>query len=148
VDVKLQTSSGGVVYRRNGELQICLIKPTGRRLWALPKGSIEAGETPPVTAAREIREETGIVGAVEDALGAIDYWFYSRDDKTRVHKTVHFFVVRAIGGDTADHDHEVSDAQWFTVARALEKMTYPNEREMVRKALSLLDGERAASTTR
>jgi ADP-ribose pyrophosphatase YjhB (NUDIX family) len=129
------------VVVRSGEsgVEICLIKPAGRSVWALPKGWVEPGETHEVAALREVREETGMEGKIEADLGTIEYWFYSRGDQSRVHKIVHFYLVRAGGGDTARHDHEVAEATWFTVDGALDHMTYPNERQVVRKALALLD---------
>ena len=138
-EVRHRTSSGGVVVRDEDGLQLCLINPRGRNSWALPKGWIEPGETPEVAALREVREETGLDGALEDELGTIEYWFYSRDEHVRVHKTVHFFLVRYTGGDTADHDHEVSEARWLPVERALDVMTYPNEREIVRRAIAIVE---------
>ena len=65
----------------------------GRLLWSLPKGHIEAGETPEDTAVREVAEETGIIGEVVAPLGIIDFWFVA--DGRRVHKTVHHFLLRA-----------------------------------------------------
>src|SRR3712207_7518516 len=69
----------------------------GRLLWSLPKGHIEEGETPEDTAVREVAEETGIIGEVLAPLGIIDFWFVA--EGRRVHKTVHHFLLRAIGGD-------------------------------------------------
>jgi 8-oxo-dGTP pyrophosphatase MutT (NUDIX family) len=137
VQVRRQASAGGVIVRTGaaGEVELCVINPVGRSVWALPKGGIEPGETDEAAALREVREETGIEGVILDDLGIIDYWFYSRSDDTRVHKTVHFFLMRATGGDTSRHDHEVSDARWLTVDGALDRMTYPNERQMVRLAV-------------
>ena len=133
-----KTSAGGVVVRTNGETQICLIRPTGRTVWGLPKGGIETGETPPQAAVREVAEETGIEGVVDVELGSIDYTFYSREEGGRIHKTVHYFLMHATGGDTANHDHEVSEARWVRLREALRLMTYPNEREMVRRAADAL----------
>ena len=119
-------------------LEVCLINPIGRRVWGLPKGGVEPGETPAQAALREIAEETGQSGVVEGELGSIDYWFYARDRGGRIHKTVHYFLVRATGGSTDAHDHEVREARWVEVGEALGLMTYPNEREMVRKAAAAL----------
>jgi len=135
--------------RKDDRLEVCLINPTGRRVWGLPKGGVEPGETPAETAVREVAEETGISGVVERELGSIDYWFYARDRGGRIHKTVHYFLVRATGGSTAAHDHEVEEARWLAARDALALMTYPNEREMVRRAAAALgedlDGEAAAT---
>lgn len=133
-----RTSAGGVVVKEGDGLEVCLIRPAGRSVWGLPKGGVEPGESYAETAAREVAEETGIEGVVEDEIGAIDYTFYSRQDGGRIHKTVHYFVVRAVGGDTAHHDHEVSEARWMTVDDALSAMTYPNERQIVRQAAEVV----------
>jgi len=133
-----KTSAGGVVIRREGMAQVCLIRPAGRRVWGLPKGGVEAGETLAQAAVREVAEETGLDGVVDDALGSIDYSFYSREEGSRIHKTVHYYLMHATGGDTADHDHEVSEARWMRLRDALHLMTYPNEREMVRRAAESL----------
>jgi 8-oxo-dGTP pyrophosphatase MutT (NUDIX family) len=131
-------SAGGVVVRTDAGAQVCLIRPAGRRVWGLPKGGVETGETLAQAAVREVAEETGISGVVDDALGSIDYSFYSREQNGRIHKTVHYYLMHATGGDTADHDHEVSEARWVGLREALRLMTYPNEREMVRRAAAAL----------
>ena len=133
-----RTSAGGVVVRTDGGVEVCLIRPIGRSVWGLPKGGVEEGETLAETALREIAEETGLIGVVEQDLGTIDYSFYSREQGGRIHKTVHYFLVRATGGDTSRHDHEVSDAKFVRLRQALRLMTYPNEREMVRRAAEAL----------
>ncbi len=133
-----RTSAGGVVVRTGGGVEVCLIRPAGRSVWGLPKGGMEAGETFAQTALREIAEETGLDGVVEQKLGDIDYSFFSREQGGRIHKTVHYFLVRATGGDTSKHDHEVSEARWVPLRQALRLMTYPNEREMVRRAATAL----------
>jgi 8-oxo-dGTP pyrophosphatase MutT (NUDIX family) len=136
-----KTSAGGVVVRTGAHPEICLIRPTGRNVWGLPKGGIESGETPAQAAVREVAEETGIDAVVDDRLGSIDYSFYSRGEGGRIHKTVHYFLMHATGGDTADHDHEVSEARFVPLSDALRLMTYPNEREMVRRAAEALGGK-------
>ncbi len=137
MEVRQQVSAGGVVTRAGDALELCLIRPAARNVWTLPKGGVEPGETHEAAALREIREETGLEGLIDDDLGSIEYWFFARDDHVRIHKVVHFFLVRFVDGDTARHDHEVAEAAWFDVDRALDRMTYPNERQTVRKALAL-----------
>ncbi|MEZ5125500.1 MAG: NUDIX hydrolase [Thermoleophilia bacterium] len=135
-----RVSAGGIVVRGSGAIEVCLIRPSGRgrRVWGLPKGGIEDGETLEQAALREVAEETGLVAEIHSRLGTIDYSFYSREQSGRIHKTVHYFLMHAIGGDTAHHDHEVSEARWARIDDALAMMTYPNEREMVRRALTVL----------
>ncbi len=137
-EARQKTSAGGVVVRKEGALELCLIRPVGRTVWGLPKGGLEAGETPEQAALREVSEETGIQGVIDEKLGFIDYTFYARGQSGRVHKTVHYFLMHAVGGDTGRHDHEVSEARWATFREALRLMTYPNERDIVRRAAATL----------
>src|ERR1700750_229368 len=51
-------SCGIVVLLESRELLLCHV--TGQRHWDLPKGGINAGETPIEAALRETREETGL----------------------------------------------------------------------------------------
>jgi len=129
-----ETSYGGVVVR-GGDVMV--IVPRGRRrLLGLPKGGPNAGESPEQTAAREVREETGITAAVRERLGQVDYSY--RRGGLRVDKTVHFYLCEFERGDPADHDHEVDDARWMPLRQARERLSYPGEREMIERALSIL----------
>jgi len=129
-----EVSYGGVVIRG---ADVMVIVPRGRRrVLSLPKGGRDAGETPEQTAAREVREETGITATVRGRLGQVDYRY--RRGGRRFAKTVHFYLCEFESGDTADHDHEVDDARWMPLAQARHRLTYPGERAMIERALSVL----------
>jgi 8-oxo-dGTP pyrophosphatase MutT (NUDIX family) len=129
-----EVSYGGVVVRGD---DVIVIVPRGRRrILGLPKGGANAGESPEDTAAREVREETGINVAVRERLGQVDYTY--RRGGRPIEKTVHFFLCEFEDGDTADHDHEVDDARWMPLVDARRRLTYPGEREMIERALSIL----------
>ena len=69
-------SAGGVVYRFNSEnLQVLICGRDNSNLWALPKGTPEAGENIIDTALREVNEETGIKTVLENLIGSIGYNF-------------------------------------------------------------------------
>lgn len=135
--VGVQLSAGGVVYKRDAHhFHVCLIAKG--RVWALPKGRINEGETPDKTAAREILEETGHLAGVEDKLADIDYWFYWKENNTLYHKTVSFFLMPLIAENREAPDGEADDIRWFTLAEAWQQLTYPNERDVLRQAQSIL----------
>ena len=135
--VERETSYGGVVVRGD---EVLVITPAGKRVTALPKGGATPGETPQETAAREVREETGVTAALREPLGDIRYWY--RRGGVRVAKTVHFFLFDYVAGDTANHDHEVEDARWIPLAQARTALSYPGERALIERAMSRLAAER------
>lgn len=131
-------SAGGLVYRTSGgRLEVVICGRNSENLWGLPKGTPDEGETVEQTALREVREETGLEVEIENKLGEINYWF-SRPG-VRFHKTVHHFLMRPIGGDTRNHDHEYDVVEWAPAQEALRRLSYANERMMVEKALELVD---------
>lgn len=136
-----ETSAGGLVVADDGVTgpRAALIGRTDRRgrlLWSLPKGHIEEGETPEDTAVREVAEETGIIGEVVAPLGIIDFWFVA--DGRRVHKTVHHFLLRAIGGALSDADIEVTEVAWVPLEELSGRLAYADERALVERAPALL----------
>lgn len=137
-----QVSSGGVIFRPGtAGMEIALIRKTlkgGKRIWCLPKGWVEPGESFEDAAVREVREETGLDGEILQKIGETSYQFYSKEDRARIDKTVHFFLMNCRGGNTADHDDEVEAADWFPLEQVETIMAYPTEKEMVRKARGLL----------
>ena len=131
-------SHGGVVVRRGSgagiEVVIC-----GRRepaLWALPKGTPNPGETALQTALREVTEETGLRVESVGKVGEIHYTYDRPQDGVRVEKTVHFYLMRAVGGDTAGHDPEFDTVEWVEAPEALRRLTYPNEARIVEAAVA------------
>jgi 8-oxo-dGTP pyrophosphatase MutT (NUDIX family) len=133
------TSAGGVVHRAvDGAIQVLLVHRRAPVLWALPKGTPDAGETLEETAMRETREETGVDVAIESSLGSIRYFFVR--GTTRFHKTVHFFLMRPIGGALELHDEEFDEVRWTPVEEALALMNHATERSVVERAVAMLEG--------
>ena len=106
--------------------------------WSLAKGTPDAGETLEETALREVREETGLDVEMQAPIKSIDYWFADRGGDVRYHKTVHYYLMVPVGGDTSRHDPEFDVVQWFPLDRALEVLQYANEVEVLRQALELI----------
>ena len=132
MSTELEESFGGVVVR-DGD--VLVITPAGRpQISTLPKGGPHEGESPWVTATREVREETGVEARIVERLGDVRYRY--RRGGVRVFKTVGFYLCDYVSGDTADHDHEVEEARWVPLERARTELTYPGEREMIERALS------------
>lgn len=153
-----EISAGGVVVRRiSGIWHVALIEPrkeTGqtlktppkraRAVLALPKGLVDAGETPQATAIREVEEETGIVAEPVAKLTDIKYVYVrSWGDGARVFKVVSFYLLRYISGEIgqiAPEMHiEVKRALWVSLADAAHQLAYSNERKVLRQAQDYLE---------
>ena len=137
------TSAGGIVVRYKDAIPQFVV---GRRrrekdgqTWTLPKGTPIPGETLEETALREVREETGLTVRIVSPLDAIRYTFIQRG--TRIHKTVHYFMMEATGGGLEDHDHEFEEVRWIAFEEAPELLSFETERTLVGLAASRLQQE-------
>lgn len=136
-----QISAGGVVFRQSGDvLEVVIVHMVPEMRWQLPKGIIDDGETTEEAALREVREESGIAAELIAPIETIEYWFTADRDgeRRRFHKFVHFFLMRYVSGDTADHDDEVDEARWMTVDDALATLAFKSERDVVSKAAGMI----------
>lgn len=125
-EVVHETTSGGVVFRRNpksGEVEILLIQDAKDR-WTIPKGHVEPGEEHGATAEREIREETGLqdMEAVE-WLGKVNFRY--RRAHTLVLMTMHIWLVKGLGDtDALEPEDWLNDIKWFPAITAVDKIAY------------------------
>jgi 8-oxo-dGTP pyrophosphatase MutT (NUDIX family) len=136
-----QVSAGGVAFRYgNTGLEVALILVGPQRRWQLPKGIVDQGETPEITAVREVREEAGIDTELLRSLETIEYWYVGSRGKQRVrfHKFVHFFLLAYKAGDVCGHDREVHGARWVAIAEAQELLAFKSERKVVAKAAAMI----------
>ncbi|MEZ0347741.1 MAG: NUDIX hydrolase [Thermus sp.] len=133
---KRVVSAGGVVLRGDPP-EVLVVSLKGGRVVTLPKGQVEPGERYPETAVREVREETGVEAAVLSPVGKVRYYFTVKDGEVpvTVSKEVHYFLMAYRGGEPRPQLSEVEAAYFLPVAEALNRLSYPNERDMLRKAL-------------
>jgi 8-oxo-dGTP pyrophosphatase MutT (NUDIX family) len=151
-------SAGGVVFRlisddskekkgngnqwrnaqyNNMSVEVALVGRSHSGMWALPKGTPEAGETLEQVAVREVQEETGLKVRLIAYIGNISYSFIH--DKIRFQKQVRHFLFEAIGGDTSLHDAEYDRVEWFSIPEALRRLTYQNEANILSQAEDILN---------
>ncbi len=140
-------SAGGVVVRqKGGGWQLAAIRPAGKPpgTWALPKGLIDRGERPDVTAAREVAEETGVDGDLVTKLDDVRY-VYTRHGGERVFKVVSFYLFRYSSGELGEiapeQRREVAEARWLPLEQAPRLLAYKGEREIAERARAIVEGE-------
>jgi 8-oxo-dGTP pyrophosphatase MutT (NUDIX family) len=136
---RLETSAGGVIYRRNGEgVPHFLLIRDAYGHWGLPKGHVEAGETFETAALREVREETGLHELrLGPLLDTIDWYF--RDGNRLIHKYCHFYLIESPDGEVAPQlDEGITECTWLPFPAALRRISYGNAREILRAAATRL----------
>ena len=167
-------SAGGVVLRNmRGRWFLAVIEPHVERpkkvpakstrqgakeppaVRALPKGTIDKGETPEQAALREVEEETGVRAQSIAKLADIKY-VYVRNwgDQARVFKIVSFYLLLyrsgKLGNISPEMRVEVRRAFWMPLEDAPAQLSYKGEREMAERALQYIAahpelGSRSAS---
>lgn len=122
--------AAGGVLRRDG--LIAVVHRPHRGDWSLPKGKLEDGEDDATAAVREVLEETGRRGTIEQDLGTVAYTV--ADGRP---KTVRYYLMAA-AADTADLAPDVDEVVWLAPEDAEALLSYGTDRDVLDRARPFL----------
>ncbi len=127
-----EKSCGAIVYRKHyGNIEILLIKHLNSEHWSFPKGHVEENETEIETALREVKEETGLEVMLDPSFRETVTYFPRKDTQ----KVVVYFMGKAkCAYDFIPQEDEIAEIKWVDIGRALQMLTYENDKTIVNKA--------------
>jgi len=127
--------------KEGGEYRFLLIHQNSGH-WSFPKGHPEDGETETETAKREFTEETGLnnVELIEDMQFKMRY--FNKKKGKYVFKTVKLFpgFLKHLE-EPKVQDDEVQDYRWVDFREAIELLTYPNSKKILKKTQRYLENK-------
>jgi uracil-DNA glycosylase family 4 len=138
-------SSGAAVM--TPDRRVLLLRKRNDRVWCLPKGTMEPGETVEETALREVREETGLRVRLLRPLRQVRYSFYRPPDRVNYDKRVDYFLAEPIGGRLRP-EAGFDRVRWVRRSEAMKLLSWPNDKEVVARAFDALSPEGPSGKTR
>ena len=136
--MRFEFSAGGVVIKKETKkIFILVAQHSQHHGWVFPKGIIDKGEKKEETALREVKEETGIIGKITGPLQPVTYWYNL--DGEKIKKTVYYFLMEFVGGDTNDHDYEMEHVEWIPKEEVPERLTYKSDKIVWEEAEKLIN---------
>jgi len=132
MSIKRETSAGVVLFFRGDRILYLLLKYRWGH-WGFIKGHIEPGEDEIETIKRETKEETGItdIKFIPGFREKIEYTYTMHGEKR--HKTVYYRLAETTQINVKlSHEH-VAYA-WLPYEEAIKRITYDNDRNVLRKA--------------
>jgi 8-oxo-dGTP diphosphatase len=120
-----------VVVLNENLKQVVLILRADFRIWSLPGGGVEPGESREQAAIRETLEETGYQVTLDRYVGC-----YRRP---QLNDLRHIFTARVTGGQPLKSGPETREVRWFPVDELPARMT-PSVHEIVADALAETPG--------
>jgi bis(5'-nucleosidyl)-tetraphosphatase len=139
-----EKSCGAVVYIKKASSINYLLLQYEAGHWDFVKGNMEPNESEKETVVRELKEETGIAEAVfvEGVKQKIEY-YYRRNNET-VHKEVIFFLMET-HTENVTLSFEHVGYIWLDYKNAIEKLTFKNAKDVLKKANDFLNSKPAVT---
>ncbi len=133
-------AAGCVPWRRDpgsGAIEIAVVHRAMRQDWSLPKGKLDHGESWPAAAVREVEEETGIRVTLGPPLPALSY------SVEGIPKEVRYWAA-AVQPERAKSarftpNQEIDEVRWIRASDAPLLLSYPQDCEVVRALVALIE---------
>ena len=144
--LRFERSAGAIAYRKKGRTALLFFLLDPYHKWAAPKGHVRPQEKDELAAVRELKEETGLIGTVENDLGSITLKF--RRKNFQIQKNVRYFLVRvpwngqvSLEKGKKDQGEHFYGYRWVPLRRALQGSDYENMRPIIAHALGILEAK-------
>ena len=124
-------AAGAVVTREHPTrgTEIVLVHRKRYDDWTLPKGKLDAGESLPACAVREVLEETGVAIRLGAPLDQVNY------HQGGIPKHVHWWSGSVVSATKRAPDHEVDVVSWLPIRAALSRLSFEYDRYLVRQQM-------------
>jgi len=127
----VRTCAGGVAFHGD---QVFLLQ-NDKKEWVLPKGVIRSGDLARDVALRRMASEAGVMAEVVSTAGETTYEFYSISRRAPVCNRVTWYIMKAASADyRVAFDQGFLDGGWFPIEPAVERITYSQDRALLRLA--------------
>jgi len=129
MELPIIIAAGGLV--RNSKDEILLIYRRG--FWDLPKGKLDAGESIPDCAIREVQEETGLKSIeLGPFICTTTHAYYDKWLSKEVEKQTHWYAMLSLANETLvpQTEEDIEKIEWVPVNELPQYLlqTYPTIR--------------------
>ena len=120
------THAGGIVYQLNSgnKLYLLTTATNNQSQWVLPKGHLEAEETPEFTAIREVIEEAGILAM---PLRIVGHQSYKKENEDVV---AQYYLMKYINKVSSPLENRL--IKWLPLPDAIELLTFNDAKELMK----------------
>jgi len=111
-------------------------RPNGK-MWSIPGGAQELGETAEEAALREIREETDLEINILGLVDVVDVIRRDIEGKVEYHYTLVDFYAEWLSGEAVAND-DVSDVKWIRLGKISDEILQPITKSIIMKATTMM----------
>ena len=128
-DSSVILAAGGLLWRETPKgREVLLVFRARYKDWTLPKGKFKPEDKDLiVTAAREVKEETGYDVEIAGFAGCTCYEQAGRP------KVVLFWNMAPKGASAFEPSDEVEKCEWFSIREAIVRLDHENEMDLLRR---------------
>jgi len=126
-----RAAAGAIVFKENRVLLVLRGQPPAEKMWAVPGGSVELGETLQQAAEREVYEETGIVIQAGEPVFTFDSIVRDDSGQIQFHYVIVDLIADYVSGEPKAGD-DALDARWVSAQEMKSLNVNSKTKELLR----------------